>query len=514
MPKTIVHLVIEPSPLEKDMLWVSTDDGKVHITKNGGSTWTDVSKNIKGLPSGSWIPQIKASNKNKGEALLIANDYRRFNYTPYAYRTTNYGKTWERIVDENDVESYTLSIIEDIENPNLLFLGTDDGLYISINKGNTWTKWTEGFPTVSVKDLVIHPREHDLIIGTFGRAAWVLDDIRPLRAIANNQQLLNSRLELFKPPTAYLAAYQQPSGSRFGADALYNGENRNSGAQISYFVTIDEKTQSNNEKKDEDDSKIKKNTVKWDSLTLKIYDGDRLIRTLKQKAPKKTGIQKWRWNLTKKGPERPSRTVRTPKNEPSGVRVKPGIYKIALHFGDKVSEEMIKVELDPRLDTSIQAVNDVYKTAKAIEEMTQLAADATKQLAESKQIAEKYQSELKQLDREKYKTHIKASKAIVKEIDTLMALFLGKEDKRQGIVRSPKPNISRRISLANSYVTSRQNGITATEKALIAQAKTALQSGLDKTNTFFNEAWKGYKDKMNNVNLSPFKETKSFKLQD
>ncbi|GAL69871.1 hypothetical protein JCM19302_766 [Jejuia pallidilutea] len=206
--------------------------------------------------------------------------------------------------------------------------------------------------------------------------------------------------------------------------------------------------------------------------------------------------------------------MRTPKNEPSGVRVKPGIYKIALHFGDKVSEEMIKVELDPRLDTSIQAVNDVYKTAKAIEEMTQLAADATKQLAESKQIAEKYQSELKQLDREKYKTHIKASKAIVKEIDTLMALFLGKEDKRQGIVRSPKPNISRRISLANSYVTSRQNGITATEKALIAQAKTALQSGLDKTNTFFNEAWKGYKDKMNNVNLSPFKETKSFKLQD
>lgn len=100
VPKTIVHLVIEPSPLEKDMLWVSTDDGKVHITKNGGSTWTDVSKNIKGLPSGSWIPQIKASNKNKGEALLIANDYRRFNYTPYAYRTTNYGKTWERIVDE------------------------------------------------------------------------------------------------------------------------------------------------------------------------------------------------------------------------------------------------------------------------------------------------------------------------------------------------------------------------------------------------------------------------------
>ncbi len=178
-------LVIEPSQIEKDMLWIGTDDGRVHITQNGGTTWTEVTKNIKGLPTGSWIPQIKASNKNKGEALLIANDYRRFNYTPYAYRTKDYGKTWTRIVDENDVKSYTLSIIEDIEEPNLMFLGTDDGLYISVNAGEKWTKWTEGFPTVSVKDLVIHPREHDLVIGTFGRAAWVLDDIRPLRALAN-----------------------------------------------------------------------------------------------------------------------------------------------------------------------------------------------------------------------------------------------------------------------------------------------------------------------------------------
>ena len=179
-------LVIEPSPVEKDMLWVGTDDGNVQVTKNGGATWTNVTKNIKDLPKGSWIAQIKASNKNKGEALLIANDYRRFNYTPYAYRTKNYGKTWTRIVDANDVKSYTLSIVEDLVNPNLLFLGTDDGLYVSLNAGEKWTKWTNGFPTVPVKDLVIHPREHDLIIGTFGRAAWVLDDIKPLRALAKN----------------------------------------------------------------------------------------------------------------------------------------------------------------------------------------------------------------------------------------------------------------------------------------------------------------------------------------
>ena len=195
-------LVIEPSEVETDMLWVGTDDGRIHYTQNGGQDWTEVTKNIKGLPKGSWIPQIKASKSVKGEALLVANDYRRFNFTPYVYRTNNYGKTWDRIVDGSDVTSYALSIIEDPEEPNLLFLGTDDGLYISIDKGDKWTKWTKGFPTVSVKDLIIHPREHDLIIGTFGRAAWVLDDIRPLRAIAKNKDILKEKIHLFTPPTA------------------------------------------------------------------------------------------------------------------------------------------------------------------------------------------------------------------------------------------------------------------------------------------------------------------------
>ena len=183
-------LVIEPSKVQKDLLWVGTDDGRVHYTIDGGQNWTEVTKNLKGLPKGSWVAQIKASETNPGEALLVANDYRRFNYTPYAYRTTNYGKSWERIVDENDVESYALSIIQDPESPNLYFLGTDDGLYISLDHAESWKKFTNGFPTVSTKDLVIHPREKDLVIGTFGRAAWVLDDIRPLQALAKDSGIL------------------------------------------------------------------------------------------------------------------------------------------------------------------------------------------------------------------------------------------------------------------------------------------------------------------------------------
>ncbi|MCB0458326.1 MAG: hypothetical protein KDC91_11330, partial [Flavobacteriaceae bacterium] len=295
-------LVIEPSPLEKNMLWAGTDDGKVQYTTNGGQSWTDVSKNIKGLPQGSWIVQIKASNKMKGEALLVANDYRRFNYTPYAFRTKDYGKTWERLVDENDVNSYALSIVEDPIEKNLLFLGTDDGLYVSIDAGTSWQKWTQGFPTVPVKDLAIHPREHDLVIGTFGRAAWVLDDIRPLREIAKNTSVLNEDIKLFNPPTAYQAAYQQPTGSRFGADALYNGENREYGANFKYYfqkkeTSKEEKTEENSEEKEVEKPK----GPNKDSLYLKLYDGERVIRSLKRKIPDSSGIYYWRWFMDEAG---------------------------------------------------------------------------------------------------------------------------------------------------------------------------------------------------------------------
>ena len=492
-------LVIEPAPIEPNTLWVGTDDGRVHVSQNGGADWNDVSKNLKGLPEGSWIAQIKASNKNKGEALLVANDYRRFNYEPYVYRTTNYGKSWNRIVDGTDVQSYALSIIEDLEEPNLLFLGTDDGLYISINAGESWTKWTEGFPTVSVKDLVIHPREHDLIIGTFGRAAWVLDDIRPLRAIAANTEVLEKNIELFSPPIGYHAAYQQPTGSRFGADAMYQGTNKNSGAHFTYLFN-----------KKETPSESAK--VKWDSIQMNIYDGERLIRTLKKKTPKENGIQKWTWYMDEKGGDRPSRTISKRKTESGGVKVKPGTYKAVLSYGNQSSETTIRIENDPRIEKSSQAISEVYDALKDIQNLQQIEADAVKQLVESKNIADAYSKSLTKLDKKKFKSEISSSKKIIKKVDSIIALYIGKVDKRQGITSDTIVNVNQRIGSASRYVRSRQNGITKTETILIDQAKEALSNALDKTNTFFNDEWKTYKTKMESLELSPFKETEAFKL--
>ena len=483
-------LVIEPIVLEKDALWVATDDGQVHITKDGGKTWTNISKNIKDLPENSWITQIKASNKNKGEALLVANDYRRDNYKPYAYRTKNYGKTWERIVDENDVASFTLSIIEDPENENLLFLGTDDGLYLSIDAGKKWTKWTEGFPTVPINDLVIHPREHDLIIGTFGRAAWVLDDIRPLRALAKGS-ILKDKLALFAPPTAYHAAYQQPTGSRFGADAMYQGENRKGGAIISYYL---------NKSKEE----------KTDSITLEIFDGERLIRTLKFKTPIENGIHKTTWNLDEKGVDRASRSIRNSSKEPSGVDVKPGIYKLKITFGELISEQNIKVEFDPRLQISKEAINQKYEASKAMERHQEKMAAIVKQLVESKNTATAIKEQLSKEDKKKYEAEIKYSTEIVKKIDDLIAIYLGKVDDRQGITRNPEVTINQRFGTAFSYIRSRFGNQTHTEKQLTNQFLEAFKEAIKRTNDFYSSDWIAYKKATDEIIISPFKEAKIF----
>ena len=489
-------LVIEPSEVEPNMLWVGTDDGRVHFTRDGGMNWDDVSKNLKGLPEGSWIAQIKASKNNPGEALLVANNYRRFDYTPYVYRTKNYGKSWSRIVDEDDVQSYALSIIEDSQNPNLVFLGTDDGLYLSLNAGENWQKYTNGFPTVSTKDLAIHPREQDLLIGTFGRALWVMDDIRPLRAIAADPEILNKDFHLFNPPTGYQVAYQQPTGSRFGGDAMYGGENKKSGAMISYFVG-----------KGSEDLKEK------DSISFEFFDQDRLMRTIKMPRPKKAGIHRWYWRMDEKGVQRPRRSLRKSKVEPSGVSVLPGTYTIKGALGESSNETAINVAFDPRLTYDEGALRSVYNAQKELESLTARSAEAVRQLLESKQSANALSKQLQESDKEGFKEAIKQSKEITKEIDKLVAIFLGSIDKRQGITRNPEITVSSRISGAYRYVASRKTEISATETRLMQFAKDDLNEALKKVNSFFEEQWSKYQEDMMKLEINPFKEIQTFKTK-
>lgn len=506
-------LVIEPSPVEKEMLWTASDDGRVHYTRDGGENWVEVTQRIKGLPKGSWIPQIKASQTKAGEALLVANDYRRYNYTPYAYRTTDYGKTWKRIVDETDVKSYVLSIVEDPKNPNLMFLGTDDGLYISFNAGEKWQKWTEGFPTVSTKDLVIQPREQDLVIGTFGRAAWVLDDIRPLRALAESPALLEADMALFDPPTAYQAAYQQPTGSRFGGDALYHGENRKRGAMLTYYVQVkkDEKT----EKKDSTASSDEKKdgVALKDSIRFEVFDQDRLIRTLKIKTPKASGFHRFYWGMTEKGPQRASRKVSKNTRESSGLSVLPGSYKVRMTYGTAVDSTSIQVASDPRLPENRTALEAVYTAGKTVESWMQLVAEASQQLAKSKAEASDLKQQMQKLDKETFASAISSTTQIIKNIGTLQDLYFGKEDKRQGITMDTEGHLTDRLSSAYYYIRSRKTGVTATETRLMDLAKAELEKVLEQTNSFYKDTWPEYRQMIEGLEFKRFQETQQFSMQ-
>jgi photosystem II stability/assembly factor-like uncharacterized protein len=158
-------LAIAPSPVNKNVIWVGTDDGNVQLTTDGGKNWINHNKNLKGLPLASWIPQIHVSEKNEGEAWVVANNYRRNDFSAYAYHTIDFGKTWTRIADDSQIKGFVLSIVQDHKEPNLMFLGTDVGLYVSFDKGKKWNHWNKGFPQVQVNDMKIHPVEDDLGTG-------------------------------------------------------------------------------------------------------------------------------------------------------------------------------------------------------------------------------------------------------------------------------------------------------------------------------------------------------------
>lgn len=335
--------------------------------------------------------------------------------------------------------------------------------------------------------------------------------------MAKNNEILTSRLQLFEPPVAYQAAFIQPTGSRFGADGLYQGENRKRGAPITFYINKPEKKKPVVKKKSKKKSKkdiqtkaAEKSKIKWDSIKLEVFDGTRLIRTLKQKAPKENGIHTMRWYLREKGVSRASRRIRKSKREPSGIGVKPGTYRLKMSFGDVVSEQNITVEFDPRLNYSKTDLSTRYEMSKQLEANMKTIADVVKQLVESKNTASDFSKKLAKADKKKYKSQIKASKDISKKIEKLISGYLGTIDKRQGITRNPEVTVNQRLGVARRYLGARIGKITKTETELINNFRDALKEALTKSNSFFNTDWKKYKTEVEKISISPFKEVKSF----
>ncbi|HEX7807992.1 MAG TPA: hypothetical protein VF608_04700, partial [Thermoanaerobaculia bacterium] len=414
-------IALAPSPLDRNVVWAGSDDGRVHVTKDGGATWTSVEANIKGVPANTWVPEIKASRHDAGTAFIVLDDHRRSNWTPYVYRTTDYGKTWTSLVTK-DIQGYAHAIEQDPVDPELFFLGTEFGLWVSNDAGKNWMKWKHNFPTVSVMGIAVHPRDHDLVVATHGRAAYVIDDIRPLRTISKDT--LAKPLHFFEVPSAQAYVTRQKEGSRFLGDAEFRGENEPYGALLTYSLNfpnlphpVEEKERARKAKEREAAQKLlvteagappdvpkepeasskepKKDEAKKDEpkkddkakeVDIEVADASgKVIR--KFKGPAILGVNRTSWDLTRDPFKRPI----VPGQEPErggGPEIPPGDYTITIKFRGQEAKQSVRVLPDPRdtftpaqrqakydailragkvQETVVEAINRITKTRNDID---------------------------------------------------------------------------------------------------------------------------------------------------
>ncbi|HRX00939.1 MAG TPA: hypothetical protein P5280_15700, partial [Cyclobacteriaceae bacterium] len=229
-------LTIAESPKAKDVIWAGTDDGNVQVTRDAGKTWTNVKGNIKGLPAFAWVGKIHASEHDAGTAFVAVDQHRMDDFRPYAFMTTDYGKTWTTISTGLPQDDYVKVVRQDPHNANLLFAGMEHGIFVSWDKGKSWTKLNNNLPPVSVRDLRVQARERDLVIGTHGRGAWIMDDIRPLEEMS---EATAKPMHLFPVRTATLWHYAEQIENL--GDRTYRAKNPTYGAYINFYVQKDPK---------------------------------------------------------------------------------------------------------------------------------------------------------------------------------------------------------------------------------------------------------------------------------
>ncbi len=222
---------IAESPLDEKVIWVGTDDGQVQVTENGGKKWKNVVKNIPNLPANTWVYHIEASVHDKATAYAVFDGHTANDAKPYIYKTSDYGKTWKSIVTD-EIIGFSRNLQEDYENPDLLFVGTERGLFITINGGKNWSHFTKNMPQVAVHYIELQAQTSDLVMGTHGRGVIILDDISPLRQIT--PEVLAKKVYFFKPKPMTI---NEESG--FGgrsSEMEYVGPNPDRNAKIVYYL--------------------------------------------------------------------------------------------------------------------------------------------------------------------------------------------------------------------------------------------------------------------------------------
>ncbi len=537
-------LTIAPSSKQKGVIWIGTDDGNVQLTQDGGKTWTNFRGKIPGLPVGAWIPQVRASQYNAAEAFVVANDYRRGDFKPFIFRTKDFGKTWTRILDGNNIKGYALCVIQDPAEPNLIFAGTEQGLWISFDNGASFQQFKNDYPSVSTYDLAIQEREADLAIATFGRALYILDDIRPLRKLAALKgQLPSKQLIAFESPVAYMGGNKIPSGYNSSPWGMYEGKNRLRGGEYSFYVkpslktdsslslkkpaVIVDSTQMKMPRRGEDMANMEIDTSKArmslrgqsDSATVKIYnESNELIRTLRVKAD--TGFNREYWGFEMKGVRpvinpnqtggggRFGRFAGVRSAEPAGQPVYPGNYKMVISLHGASDSTMMVVKADPNIPLSRELYDARMKVLKRLEKSTGKLVTVTDQLNDAEEVIRKVDATITGVDAKQSGAIRKLNTAMTDSIKNIRDYIFGKKQEKQGYGTPYQVTVNGRLQEANFSIAGKNKIPDAQEMRLTDEAEFLVNDVVKRTNNFFATKWKDYQTAVETSQIKLFKEVK------
>ncbi len=310
------------SPKNPNLIWVGTDDGNVQITRDGGKTWKNVASNIKGLPKSAWVSSIDAGHFDEGTAYATFDLHTFGDMRPYVYKTTDFGRTWTPIVATGNVRGYAHVVKEDLVNKELLFVGTELGLWVSLDGGRQWAQYKGGdLPNVAVRDLAIHPRDKDLVIATHGRGIWIIDDITPLRALTPENLAKEAAFIEARPTVQRIPA----GGGWVNGDAVFVGDNPTGEALITYYQ--------------------QKRHIFGD-LKIEILDeSGKLLSTVP--SSKRRGMNRATWSMRLKAPRVPT-AASAAFSASTGPRVLPGNYTVKMTKDKNVYTTQLQVMADPR----------------------------------------------------------------------------------------------------------------------------------------------------------------------
>lgn len=325
---TTIYTISE-SPKDGRVIWVGTDDGNVQVTRDGGKSWRNVVSGAK-VPAGSWVAYIDASPHDAGTAYVAFDRHTYGEMDPLLYKVSDYGASWTALAtpkDPKSVRGYAHVLREDPVKRGLLYAGTELGLWISLDDGAHWAQFKGGdFPAVAVRDLVVQPRDHDLVLATHGRGIWIVDDVTPLRTLDGAVLTRDAAFLPGRPQQQRTRAY----GGWSEGDAGYAGQSASNDVVITYY---------------------QKTRHLFGKLKLEVLDADgNLIDTLP--TSKRRGINRVYWSMSRKPPTVPP-AASVAGNSLQGPRVPPGTYTLRLTKGDQVLEDRITVGLDRRAQFSV-----------------------------------------------------------------------------------------------------------------------------------------------------------------